>query len=113
MDENTVVEVKPDPIKKSKESKPKTRIIKGVDFRVQIASSSKKVKTASYNFKGLKGVERVKIGAHHKYYYGKTSDYIKVKELQSKARKKGFTTAFVVAFKNDKKVSVAEVLKSN
>lgn len=113
LDENTVFEVKPDPIKKSKESKSKTRIIKGVDFRVQIASSSKKVKTAPYNFKGLKGVERVKIGAHHKYYYGKTSDYIKVKELQNEARKKGFTTAFVVAFKNDKKVSVAEVLKSN
>ena len=111
LDENIVVEVKPDQIKKQKESKPKTRIIKGVDFRVQIASSSKKVKTEPYNFKGLEGVERVKIGAHHKYYYGKTSDYSKVKELQNKARKKGFTTAFVVAFKNDKKVSVAEVLK--
>ena len=96
-----------------KDSKNETRIVKGVDFRVQISSSSKKVKTASYNFKGLKGVERIKIGAHHKYYYGKTSDYNQVKKLQKEARNIGFRTAFVVAFKNDKKVSVAEVLKSN
>ena len=113
LDENTVVEVKPDPFKKPKDSKNETRIVKGVDFRVQISSSSKKVKTASYNFKGLKGVERIKIGAHHKYYYGKTSDYNQVKKLQKEARNIGFPTAFVVAFKNDKKVSVAEVLKSN
>ena len=113
LDENTVVEVKPDPIKQPSDSNAKTRIIKGIDFRVQIASSSKKVKTESYNFKGLKGVERIKIGAHHKYYYGKTSDYIQIKKLQKAARDKGFTSAFVVAFKNDNMVSVAEVLKSN
>lgn len=113
LDVNTVVEVKPKPKPiKPKETKPKTKIIKGIDFKVQIASSSKKVKTAPYNFKGLQGVERLKIGAHHKYYYGKTSDYIKVKELQKIARSKGYTSAFVVAFKNEKKISVKEALKT-
>ena len=109
LDDNTVVEVKPKP----KPKKSKTRIVKGVVFRVQIASSSKKVKTVPYNFKGLKGIERIKIGSHHKYYYGKTSDYNKAKEIQKVAREKGFTSAFVVAFKKGVKVSVSDVLKSN
>ncbi len=95
---------------KLKVIKPKTRIIKGVVFRVQIASSRKKIKTAPYNFKSLKGVERAKVGAHHKYYYGKTSDYTKVKELRAVARKKGFASSFVVAFKGEKKISVKKAL---
>ncbi len=108
LDDNTVVEVKPKP---KKPKKPKTRIVKGIDFRVQIASGTKKLKTAPYNFKGLKGVDRIKIGSHHKYFYGKTSDYMKVKEMQKMAREKGFTSAFVVAFKNGVKVSVNKALK--
>jgi len=113
LDENIIIEVKPDPIVTTENKTSSTRIVKGIDFKVQIASSSKKVKIASYNFKGLKDVERVKVGAHYKYYYGKTSDYLKVKEYQSEARKKGFKTAFIVAFKGDQKVSVKEVLNSN
>ena len=108
LDENVVIDVKPKP--KPEPIKPKSRIIKGVDFKVQISSSSKKVKTASYNFKGLKGIERVRVGAHHKYYYGKTSDYNKVLELKKQAKAKGYTSAFIVAFKYGKKVSVREVL---
>ena len=110
-DANLVVDVKPKE-KPKKNIKPKTRIIKGVDFKVQIASSTKKLKTASYNFKGLKGIERVRVGAHHKYYYGKTSDYNKVKEFQKEAKSKGYKGAFVVAFKNKKKISVKDALDS-
>ena len=112
LDDDRVVEVKPTQ-KKPVIKKPKTRIIKGVDFKVQIASSSRKIKTAPFNFKGLKGVERLKIGSHYKYLYGKTSDYIKAKELQQLARKTGFTSAFIVAFKRGKKISANEALKSN
>ncbi len=108
-DDNTVVDVKPKPEKDTKTTK-KTQIIEGIDFRVQIASSSRKLSTEPYNFKGLKGVERMKIGAHHKYFYGITSDYLKAKDLQKEARSKGFNTAFVVAFKNGEKVAVKEAL---
>jgi len=111
-DANYVVEVKPKPKNKSKKKENKPRVFEGVDFKVQIASGPKKLKTASYNFKGLKGIERIKIGAHHKYYYGKTSDYTKIKEYQKLAKDKGYIGAFVVAFKNGKKVSVLSVLKT-
>lgn len=109
IDDNTVIDVKP-VVEKPKKTTPNTRVIPGVDFRVQIASSSKKLKTAPYNFKGLKGVERERVGAHHKYYYGKTSDYIKVKALQQEAKKKGFGSAFIVAFRNGEKISVSQAL---
>lgn len=110
-DANTIVDIKPDPKKPiSKEEKP--RIFKDVDFKVQIASSTKRVDTKPYNFKGLKGIERIRIGAHHKYYYGKTSDYTAIKKAQKLAKEKGYIGAFVVAFKAGKKISVREVLKT-
>jgi len=111
-DANFVVDVAPKKPEVKKPVKVAKKVFKGVDFKVQIASSSKKVKTAPQNFKGLKGVERVKIGAHNKYYYGKTSDYEAIKRLQKEAKDNGYGGAFIVAFKGEKKVSVSSVLKS-
>jgi N-acetylmuramoyl-L-alanine amidase len=110
-DDNMVAEVKPKPAQVNGKTNG-SRVFKGVDFKVQIASSSRKVKTDSYNFKGLKGIERVKIGAHHKYYYGKTSDYNQVKQFKKEAKDKGYSSAFIVAFKNGEKLSVHSILKS-
>jgi N-acetylmuramoyl-L-alanine amidase len=43
--------------------------------------------------------------------YGETSSYEEAKKLLAEAKAKGFTSAFVIAFKNGKKVSVQEALK--
>lgn len=104
LDENVVVEETPIVEETS------SSIYPGVDFKVQIASGKKKLETKSYNFKGLKGVERGKIGGVFKYYYGKTSDYDQIVKLQSEARKAGFGTAFVVAFKGSERIKVSEVI---
>ena len=80
-------------------------------FKIQIASSKKKIRTKSYNFKGLKNVERVKVGKYYKYYYGHSSDYQETKTAFAKAKKKGYTSAFIVAFKNGEKVPLAQALK--
>lgn len=93
-------------------SENETLIFSDVLFKVQIASSSNRVSTKPYNFKGLKGVERVKVGSHYKYYLGKTADYNKIKELLSKAVEKGYTSAFIVAFKGEERISIAKLLKS-
>ena len=87
-----------------------SRVYPGVDFKVQIASGKKKLETKSYNFKGLKGIERGKIGSSYKYYYGKTSDYDQIVKLQSEARKAGFKTAFLVAFKDAERIKISEVI---
>ena len=80
-------------------------------FKIQIASSKKRIKTKSYNFKGLRNVERVKVGRYYKYYYGHSDDYKKTKAAFDKAKKKGYKSAFIVAFKEGKKISLAEALK--
>lgn len=81
-------------------------------FKVQIASGSKKLATKSYNFKGLKGIERVKVSNAYKYYLGKTSNFETIKNFHQQAKKKGYKDAFIVAFKDGKKVSVSEALKT-
>jgi len=87
-------------------------IYKDVIFKTQIASSSNKIATKSYNFKGLKGIERVKVGKYYKYYLGSTSNYTKIKELQIKAIEKGYKSAFIVAFKGKERISINELLKN-
>jgi N-acetylmuramoyl-L-alanine amidase len=81
-------------------------------FKVQLASGSKKIETKSYNFKGLKSVERAKVGKYYKYYLGNTSDYSLIKKQHITAKEKGYRTAFIVAFKKGKKISVKEALKT-
>jgi len=83
-----------------------------VQFKVQIAAG-RKLETKSYNFKGLKNVERAKVGSSYKYYYGNTSNYSEIEKLKKIAQSKGFKTAFIVAFKNGEKISVDEVLKKS
>lgn len=97
-------------VKKKKVTPKKATKTKAI-FKVQIASSTHKIAPKSYNFKGLKGVERVKIGVYYKYYLGKTESYSKIKSLKLKAHKKGYKSAFIVAFKKGKKIAVKEALK--
>ena len=82
-----------------------------VVFKIQIASSKKKIKVKSYNFKGLKNIERVKVGSYYKYYYGITSNYNEVKNALLKAKKKGYSDAYIAAFKNGEKTSLSKVFK--
>ncbi|AOW20249.1 N-acetylmuramoyl-L-alanine amidase [Urechidicola croceus] len=89
------------------------KIYEGVIFKVQLASGSRKLETKSYNFKGLNDVERVKVGNFYKYYIGKTSDFNKIKNLQKQAKDLGYTSAFIVAFKNGEKISVTEAIKTH
>lgn len=82
-----------------------------VEFKVQIASGKNRIATKSYNFKGLKNIQRIKVGAYYKYYYGVTSSYNNVVKSLKTAKSKGYTSAFIVAFKNGEKVSLKEVNK--
>lgn len=86
------------------------KIYKDITFKIQLAASSKKVATKAYNFKGLKNVARVKAGNLYKYYYGDTSDYTKIQLMKTFAQEKGYTSAFVVAFKDGKRIKLSEVL---
>ena len=80
-------------------------------LRLQIASGKSKIKTASYNFKGLKGVERVPVEGYYKYYLGNTTNYETAKELLKKAKQKGYSSAFIAAFKGVERISLSEAIK--
>ncbi|RLD30034.1 MAG: N-acetylmuramoyl-L-alanine amidase [Bacteroidetes bacterium] len=83
-----------------------------ITFKVQIAASSRKLKTKPYNFKGLNEISRGKIGNIYKYFYGETSDYSKIKKQKNEALKKGYKTCFIVAFRNGEKISLTQALKT-
>ncbi|GAA3605833.1 N-acetylmuramoyl-L-alanine amidase [Flavivirga amylovorans] len=83
-----------------------------IKFKVQIAASSRVLETKPYNFKGLQDISRLKDGHIYKYFYGATSSYDKIKELEAEAAKKGYTSSFIVAFKNGKKIALMDALKT-
>jgi len=88
------------------------KIYEGITFKVQLAASSKKLETKAYNFKGLKDITRNKEENLYKYYYGDTSDYNKIQLMKAYAREKGYSSAYVVAFKKNKKIKLSEVIKT-
>jgi len=84
----------------------------GITYKVQIAASSKSLKTKAYNFKGLNTISKVKSGSLYKYFYGTTTDYETAKTLEKEARSKGYNSSFIVAFKDGKQIALADALKS-
>lgn len=90
-------------------SQPKVVTSKPV-FKVQIFSSKVKVKDGSSQFKGLKGCESYEEGSYTKYTYGASNNYNEIYRLRKELIEK-FPTAFIVAFKDGKKMDVNEGIK--
>jgi N-acetylmuramoyl-L-alanine amidase len=90
---------------------PKKTDKKAAEFKIQIAAVAKKVEPISANFNGLSPIEMIADGNVFKYSFGTTGDYAEAKRNLQQAKDKGFTSAYIVAFKNGKKVSIQEALK--
>ncbi len=88
------------------------KIFPGYIFKVQLAAARKKISTEPKNFKGLKDVSRNKEGGMYKYYYGESSDYNKIELMKTFAKEKGYSTCYIVAFKDGKKLKLSHVLKT-
>ncbi|UTD14018.1 N-acetylmuramoyl-L-alanine amidase [Tenacibaculum mesophilum] len=93
--------------KKASLSKP---VSAKVMFRIQVAASRKKLSTSS--FKGLENVEYLFIDNYYKYYYGNLPSLSEIKKVLPKVRSKGYKDAWIVAFKNGKRISIKEALKN-
>ena len=100
---------KPDSVVKKPEIKT-SEIKNGIIFKVQLSASSKKVALVSSNFKGLKNITSTKENTIYKYMYGETSDYENAKKLLQDAKGKGYSSAFLIAFKNGKSISVKDAI---
>jgi hypothetical protein len=80
-------------------------------FKVQIISSSTRLSKNSQQFKGLKTIWGYKDNGLYKYTIGNQKKLESASALQSEFRRKGFSGAFVVAFKNGKRIPVREAQK--
>lgn len=81
-------------------------------FRVQLAATSKAVDPKPKNFNGLMNVIREKEGEMFKYFYGNTAHYDAIKRLEAEAIKQGYKSCFIVAYKEGRKISLTDALKT-
>ena len=110
----TVVEkpITEKPIEKKPEVKKPEPAASAVVFKVQISATGKKLELTPSNFKGLSNVAVMSEGTLYKYTYGETSDYNTAKQNLEQAKAKGFTSAYIIAIKDGKKISVQEALNN-
>lgn len=85
----------------------------GITFKVQIEAGSNDVVLDPKNFNGLDQLSKVQFGEIYKYYFGNTPNYNLIKELKDVAVAKGYTSCFVVAFKDKEIIPLNEALKTN
>ncbi len=81
------------------------------EFKVQICSSTRSLRSDSEQFKGLKGVESfpVTINGRQQYVhtYGSSTSYAEIKNIQAKIKDK-FADCFIVVFKDGQRISGEE-----
>jgi N-acetylmuramoyl-L-alanine amidase len=82
-----------------------------ITFRVQIASSNSPVNLKTSQWSRYENLECLKIGNAYKCLSEKYSNLNDAVYQQSYFRKNGFSDAFIVAFKNGKKIPLSEVNK--
>ena len=83
-----------------------------VVYKVQLSASVKKVELKPSNFNGLKDIS-IESGVNlYKYMYGETTDYNEAKKLLQEAKSKGYSSAYLIAFKNGIKISVQDALNN-
>jgi N-acetylmuramoyl-L-alanine amidase len=80
-------------------------------FKAQIISSSTRLVKNSPQFNGLKNIWEYKDSGLYKYTVGNEKDLKSAFVLQSDLRRKGFVGAFVIAFKNGKRIPVRKARK--
>lgn len=80
-------------------------------YKVQLSASKKRIALDAKNFKGLKNVSVVYEDNIYKYTYGETTDYEEAKSQLQDVKSKGYVSAFLIAFKNGKKISIQEAIK--
>nr|WP_299484960.1 N-acetylmuramoyl-L-alanine amidase [uncultured Allomuricauda sp.] len=96
----------------TKAAEPKNPITNnGVVFKVQLMASAKNITLRGENFRGLDVLSKEPYKNLYRYMYGNATSYDAAKRLKSRADAKGYTTSYIVAYKNGTRVSLKEVLK--
>ena len=79
-------------------------------YKVQILASSSKIKVGDARLKGLKNADYYQEGGLYKYTVGSSEDFNEITRLRRELAQK-FPEAFIVAFKDGKRINVNEARK--
>jgi N-acetylmuramoyl-L-alanine amidase len=82
-----------------------------IAFSVQLIISDKKLDSNSDKLKGVENIIEFVDKGTYKYLTGSYTSMNEAAKVQSEMRKKGFTDAFVVAFKDGQRISIDEAKK--
>ena len=108
----TIPETKPSTPKSTpkQDAKPiDSAVSTSVVFKVQIAASGTKVALESKNFKGLNPISAIQEGGLFKYMFGEFSTLEEARNGQLEAKKHGYDTTFIVAFKEGRKIKIQDI----
>lgn len=89
----------------------KTENSEAVTFKVQVLSGSSKIETIPENFMGLSNISINEEKGVFRYFYGSELSYEAINKAKQTAVEKGYTSCFVVAFKNGFRIPLSEALK--
>ena len=82
-----------------------------IDFKIQILASSKNIALKAGNFKGLNKLSKEPYKTLYRYMYGSASSLAEAELLKSNAVIKGYTTAYIVAYKDGERITIKQALK--
>jgi N-acetylmuramoyl-L-alanine amidase len=105
---NLVTEIQTEPVAAPEEIKEITTPAGNSYFSVQVAATKKSIDTHPSNFKGEKNIFKINIGKTYKYYSGRFYSYDEALNEKLRLQHK-FKDAFIVAFEDDKLVSVKKI----
>ncbi|WP_237332494.1 N-acetylmuramoyl-L-alanine amidase family protein [Zobellia amurskyensis] len=99
--------------KKKPEAKPTTgtEAKNNVIYKVQIMASAKNIPLRPSSFNGLNRVEKEPFKGLFRYVYGSANSLEEAKMLKSNADLKGYTTSYIVAYRNGKRIPFKDSLK--
>lgn len=83
----------------------------GVEFKVQLMASGKTIPLTPDNFNGLNNLSKEPYKNMFRYMFGSAGTLDEAKKLKREADAKGYTTSYIVAYKNGIRVTIAEALK--
>lgn len=83
----------------------------GVVFKVQLMASGKSIALESRNFNGLDKLSKEPYKNMFRYMYGNANSYQDAKQLKREADAKGYTTSYIVAYKDGARVPITDALK--
>ncbi|WP_298488426.1 N-acetylmuramoyl-L-alanine amidase [uncultured Maribacter sp.] len=108
----TQVEEKEMPEVKKEIETPKPVVKKNYNivFKVQLLASGKNIALEAENFNGLNDLSKEPVKNLFRYMYGNTESYQKVKLLKKNADLKGYTTSYIVAYKDGVRIPLEKAL---